>query len=67
MITVNKIEIKELPLKSMDNLTRYSLVQTDKGCFLIKKKVIEELIVKDKGGLNEVKGLVEAMLNKENK
>lgn len=67
MITVNKIEIKDLPLKSMNNLTRYSLVQTDKGCFLIKKKIIEELIEKDKGGLNEVKGLIETMLNKENK
>lgn len=67
MITVNKIEIKDLPLKSMDGLTRYQLVQTDKGCFIIKKKIIEELILKDKGGLNEVKSLVEKMLNKENK
>lgn len=67
MVTVNKIEIKDLPLKSMDGLTRYQLVQTDKGCFLIQKKIIEELIEKDKGGLNEVKGLVETILNKENK
>lgn len=67
MVTVNKIEIKDLPLKSVDGLTRYSLVKTDKGCFLIKKKIIEELIEKDKGELNEVKGLIETMLNKENK
>lgn len=67
MITVNKIEIKDLPLKSMDGLTRYSLVKTDKGCFVIKKKTIEELIEKDKGELNEVKSLVEKMLNKETK
>lgn len=67
MLTINKIEIKELPLKSADRLTRYSLVKTDKGCFVIKKKTIEELIEKDKGGLNEVKSLVEKMLNKENR
>lgn len=64
MITVDKIEIKDLPLKSMDGLTRYSLVKTDKGCFVIKKKTIEELIEKDKGELNEVKALVEKILNK---
>lgn len=67
MVTVNKIEIKDLPLKSMDGLTRYSLVKTDKGSFIIKKKTIEELIEKDKGELNEVKKYVETMLNKETK